>query len=210
MYDSGITEFEELAIVQALRDLLVTFSNLDITCYGSDPWSTGVYSSADWYIQQTERVVGNQGGVQLNADSLVDLVANEPWQAENPHIDVVLTSHDLTAFDMGNQLNFVFGLASGRVTVQSLARYRELSDFDRKLSIKAVIWHELGHIFGMAADLRRSHTVYNLGPHCTNHGCIMRQGLTVEEWAQHARDAYEMRRIYCPECLADVSVVLAP
>lgn len=209
MYDSGITEFEEVAILRALQELSGMFPSLNIVCYGSEAWSSGEYSSADWYVQQTRRVVGTQGGIQLDADHLVDLVANEPWQANDPHIDVVLTSHDLTAFDAGNQLNFVFGIADGRVTVQSLARYRGLSDFDRALSIKAVIWHELGHIFGMAANLRRSHTEYNLGPHCTNPGCIMRQGLSVETWAKHARDAYEMQRVYCPECLVDASAVLA-
>jgi len=142
-------------------------------------------------------------GEQLNADHLLGLVSNEPWQKAEPRIDIVITSQDLTAFDCDDWHNFVFGEADGRVTVQSVARFHQLSDTDRYLAIEAVIHHELGHIYGLAADASRSNTEYNLGPHCTNYGCFMRQGLSLEEWVIHARDAYRLDRIYCPQCLAE-------
>ncbi len=208
MYDSGLDEVEEVAVLAALRDLSALVPEFEITCFGSEAWCSGEYSSADWYIQHTEIVRGKNGELQLNADQLLDLVASEPWQA-NPHIDIVLTSCDLTAFDAGQQLNFVFGIADGRFSIQSVARFRDCSNFDRTLAIKTMIWHELGHILGMAADLNRDHTEYKLGPHCTSFGCSMKQGMSVSEWVENAREVFQVGRIYCPECLNDVFVLVA-
>ena len=199
-WDSGIDEIEEEAILAALQ----CFEGPNITVFGSKAWAKGDYSSADWYIQHTEKVQGNLGGIQLNADHLFDLIVSEPWQMANPHIDIMIVSKDMTAFEKGQQLNYVFGIADGPITVQSVARFRECSDEDRTLAVKTIVWHELGHIFGAAADLNRNHTEYNLGPHCTNYGCVMKQGDNVPKWIKNAREADKLGRIYCPECLADM------
>lgn len=169
MWDSGVNGLEAQAICAALEEQNKLFPGLDITIYGASAWCKGGYSSADWYINKTMRV-SRPFGEQLNADHLLGLVNNEPWQKAEPHIDIVITSQDLTAFDCDDWHNFVFGEADGRVTVQSVARLRQLSDTDRYLAIEAVIHHELGHIYGLAADASRSNTEYNLGPHCTNYG----------------------------------------
>ena len=87
-------------------------------------------------------------------------------------------------------------------------RYRGIDDpFDRMMAIRMVVQHELGHVFGMAADENRSNTEDNLGIHCTNPGCVMRQGLSVGEWLRHARESYGAGMIYCPQCLADAAKV---
>lgn len=205
-YDSGITELEQMAILSGLHEALVYLGYpSEVKVFGAEPWSKGDYSSADWYVLKTRSVHQSQiGHSQLDADHLVDLLASEPWQEADPHIDVMFVSQDLTARDEGKYLNFVFGIASGRITVQSVARFREIpNDFDRVLAIKAVVQHELGHIFGMAANPCRNHTEYVLGQHCTNPGCIMQQALSVTGWVQHAYDALQMGRVYCPECLED-------
>ena len=209
-WDSELSNYEVHVILDACIQVRELFPELTFDVYGSDPWSEGEYSSADWYVDQAKEYVTRwitaSGEIidhlQLDADSIVDRLGEEPWQRSDPHIDIMMVSKELMAFDHGHPLNIVFVLADGRVTVQSVARYRGLPPRDRYLAIQAVIWHELGHILGMAGDLRRSHTEYNLGPHCTNY-CVMRQGLSVEEWVQHARQATGRNRIYCPQCLAD-------
>lgn len=208
MYDSGLDELERDAISDAIQKIKVMVTGLEIRNYGSAAWSTGAYSSADWYIQHAEIVHGNYGGMQLNADSLIDLVAGEPWRVNDPHIDIIVTSYDITALDDGKQLNFVLGLADfGKgVSIQSVFRFRGCSDLERFLAIETLIWHELGHILGMAADPRRPHTEEKLGRHCTNYGCVMRQGMSVPEWIEHARDAWQAGQIYCPECISDAFV----
>ena len=210
MYDSGIDKVESEAILDALQELVSIFPDWEIELYGANPWCRGEFSSADWYVQNAQ-AVPRLDHYQLDAGSLLWLLEGEPWQEAEPHIDVMLTSLDLAALnDDGSYLNFVFGMADGRFTVQSAARFRELPDADRYLAVKMLIQHELGHIVGMAADLTRPNTVNNLGPHCTNFGCVMRQGLSVPVWAQHARESYNMGRIYCPQCLADAGVRVSP
>ena len=198
-YDSGLDAFEVQCIKDALVELKILFPNRVIKDFGSRSWSVGDYSSADWYVNKAKKVLRSSAISQLDAGSLIDLMQSEPWQRNDPHIDVLFTSKDLTI----TNLNFCFGLARGRITVQSVFRYRRLSNADRELAIKAVVHHELGHIFGCAIDLARANTEMNLGEHCTNYGCIMRQGLSVEEWVKHAKEAKYLKRIYCPQCLAD-------
>lgn len=198
-YDSKITDFEQKAIIEGLKEISSVFPGREVVVFGSMAWSEGDYSSADWYVARAKKVMHRGRGLQLDAASLLGLMTNEPWQRTKAHIDVFFTSYDLTA----PGLNFCFGMTSGRLTVQSVARYRVLPAADRYLAIKSVVQHELGHVYGLAGDLRRPNTEQNLGPHCTNYGCIMRQSLTLELWVQHAREARAMGRIYCPSCLAD-------
>ena len=197
-YDTGLDMFEIKSIAEALKDIMRLFPERHVENFGSAAWSAGDYSSADWYVSHTRHVLRQGAIMQLDARSMLGLLYSEPWQKTNPHIDLLFTSRDLTA----NGLNFCFGMASGRVSVQSVFRYRGLCDTDRRLAIKAVVHHELGHILG-CAKYGRIHTKMSLGSHCTNHGCIMRQGLCLSDWVQHARDAERAGWIYCPECLAE-------
>lgn len=205
MYDSGITRTEEAAIIAGLDEVKRLLGGLEYTNFGSRSWGEGDFSSADWYVQHAH-VVPRLDRFQLDAGSLLYLLQVEPWQ-EHEHIDVMFTSHDLAIMDEDDHyLNFVFGVAHDRYTVQSVARYRELPEFERYLAIKMVVQHELGHIFSMAADLSRLNTEDSLGPHCTNFGCVMRQGLSVPEWVQHALESHATGMVYCPQCLADAGV----
>lgn len=208
MWDSGVDALEERAIVDGLVGALSCIgARREVRIFGSKAWSEGSYSSADWYVSHTRRLRRSDGNVQLDADRLLDLLAGEPYQKAEPHIDVMFVSQDLTARDGEQYLSFVFGIASGRLTVQSVARYRDVTNqFERMMAIRMVIQHELGHVFGMAADLRRSNTEYDLGPHCTNRGCVMRQALTVYDWIRHAQDSQQAGMVYCPQCLADAKL----
>lgn len=199
MYDSGLDVFERYCIEDAMREFASEFPQRKVVIYGAQAWSSGDYSSADWYIQKAAKILRPNRNMQLNANSLLDLLIKEPWQ-KNPHIDVLFTSRDLSA----PGLNFCFGMAIGRYTVQSVFRYRRLHAEDRRLAIKAVVWHELGHALGCAANLHRSNTEDRLGPHCTNYGCVMRQGMDLGEWMKHAREMKSLGRIYCPQCRADL------
>ena len=198
MYDSGLDVFERSCIEDSMREFVGEFPQRKVVMYGSRAWSNGDYSSADWYVQKAAKLLRNRQ-LQVNASSLLDLLMNEPWQ-KNPHIDVLFTSCDLG----GLGLNFCFGMTSGRYTVQSVFRYRGLHVEDRKLAIKAVVWHELGHVLGCAANSRRGNTEYKLGRHCTNYGCVMQQGMNLGEWVQHAREINYLGRIYCPQCRNDL------
>lgn len=204
MYDSGIQPMEEMAILDGLHEVLEIFPKREAINYGAKPWIKGEFSSADWYVDHASKFYRPNGDVQLDADDLIDLMRFEPWQEKQAHIDMMFTSLDLTTLGGDGYLDYVFGAADGRFTVQSVARFRDIPlEHDRILAIKNVVQHELGHIFGMANDLHRENTVEDFGPHCTNFGCVMRQAITVSEWVQNARDSYQMGIVYCKQCLMD-------
>ncbi|MBR2998337.1 hypothetical protein IKF34_00960 [Candidatus Saccharibacteria bacterium] len=198
-YDSGLNIFEQVAVNESMQEFKRLFPNRQIVNYGSRAWSTGDYSSADWYIANARRIKTGEYE-QLDAYSLNRLMFIEPWQESNPHIDILVTSKDLSI----EGLNFCFGLTNGRTTVQSVFRYRDLIPYERKAVIKTLIWHELGHVLGAALDLNRSNTENKLGAHCTNHGCVMRQGMDKKEFVLNAIEADAANRIYCPQCMADI------
>lgn len=203
MYDSGVTEKEASAIIAGIEEIESVFPGRLFVNYGSRPWSAGDYSSADWYLEHAPITTRN-GEIQLLSDGILQLLNNEPWQKSDPHIDVFFVSQDLTTrTSQGQILNFVFGEAMGRATVQSVARFRWLDSNSKYLAIKALVQHELGHIFHLAGDRERGNTEYNLGMHCTNPGCVMRQALTVEDWVKNAIESQRRRMIYCPQCLED-------
>lgn len=200
--DKDLREIEILAIEDACTELKQIFPERKIMNYGFC-WGNGNYGSTRWYINHAD--INRRG--QLVADSLIELLKKEPWQVYHPHIDVLVVSEDLTAMtEDGGYVNFCFGATKNRFTVLSVARFRKLLNVQaRYLSIKRLFEHELGHILGMASNPDRSHVTFNLGYHCTNHGCTMRQGTTIEEWANLAIESYSNNMIYCPECIKDAS-----
>ena len=202
MYDNNLDDIERSAIRDAAETLVRLGFNQKIRIFGSQKWSEGNYSSAEWYLDHAEKIRRPDGSIQINASSINDLMSGEPWQRSDPHIDIMITSRDLTARSGTGYLNFCFGAARGRFITSSIARYRNLFDGDRYLATKAVILHELGHVFNLAG-IHRTNTEENLGPHCTNPKCIMRQGLNVPIWVNHARESAATNQWYCPQCLED-------
>lgn len=202
-YDNGLDAIERTAIREAVLEFQRIFPERKFYNFGSKAWSDGDFSSGDWYVNHARRVMRKNFPLQLDAGSILHLFEREPWQNLEEHIDVFFTSHDLTARFGFQWLNFCFGLTRGHNTVQSVSRFRRLAFRNRKLAVKAVLLHELGRVLGAAADPGRHCTEENLGRHCTNYGCIMRQGLTVEEWVEHAMQA-ESRGWYCTDCRNDI------
>lgn len=201
VYDSKVNEFEVRCIMEALTAFKKLRPRQIVRAFGSQPWSTGNYSSADWYVRFARRIYREElGRTQLDAGSILTLLENEPWQEQNPHIDLFFTSYDLNMRGM----NFCFGMTRGRNTVLSVYRFRKLCEDDREIAIKTLVWHELGHIFGLASDLSRSNTRDCCGPHCTNDGCAMCQGVSVKEWVMHAREVKKYGMIYCSQCMDDL------
>lgn len=130
------------------------------------------YQSMDWFIADAMRPNG-----QVNASAMLTRLAEEPYRRQVPHVDVVLLHTDLTA----PGCNFVFGAARpGIGCVLSLARYAPIRPIPaRDACFQTVLMHEVGHVFGLVPRTRTHAAEENLGWHCTNHPCLMRQGLTV-------------------------------
>lgn len=194
---TGLDELEQNAVKDGVNEVLALTPRRKVMPIGEKIGPSG-FSAAD-YVRAASR---NARG-QVDSGELLTLFLTDPWRKEHPHIDVVFVEDDLCPNIPSQPMNFVFGQAWEDATVQSVCRYRHLSDSDRALVIKSIAQHELGHVFGCAYDLRRPHTHEQFGPHCLNKGCVMRQTLTIEELVRNSHESQRMGMIYCPECLDD-------
>ena len=132
---------------------------------------------------------------------------------------VVITTCDIThecASRESGYLNFVFGLRSGDDAVISAARLLELPLEERKIVLGGVIMHEIGHIYGAAADPNRANTEENLGTHCTDPYCVMQQGATLGAMRENMlrvadapkRFLTRRRPCFCKLCRKDIRLTL--
>lgn len=205
-YGSDFGNIERRAVDNAAQEIRDRFDR-EVIVYGDSAWSdpNKGFSSADWYIGQARQHQYRANQNQLDARFFVELMRREPWQESNPHIDMILMTDDLTAKINGQWLSFCFGLTHGRFIANSVHRYAGLNDRDRFAAIKGVVLHEIGHALGAAANLSRLNTEENIGPHCTNPGCIMRQGSNLSAWVNNTRDCYyNPHGWFCPQCIEDI------
>ena len=139
-------------------------------------------------------------GKQILLTDVANKVLNSGLQDNPNDIVIVISSYDL--YEEG--YNFVFGSAYPRygICFDSVARYRDLSKSDQRLTIEWLIRHELGHLCGLVPTGRR-HTEEKGGTHCTNYGCTMRQGWSLNEAVIRAREIRETH-YFCNECLRDL------
>ena len=183
-----------MAIEQGLREAQPLFGSKIINL-GWGSWEMGEYKSADELVRSMPK---NSSG-QIDGDALEDKLIrlNQTWL--EPGAIVLITSLDL--YMKGTP--WCFALSKRRTTVQSVHRFRGLSEKDESLCIRRTLKHELGHIYGCPANIRRSNTVENMGTHCTNPGCVMRQVSSVSSLIYAAKNENPYN-CFCPQCSKDI------
>jgi predicted Zn-dependent protease len=208
-YDSGLDVVEKNWIKMGISEL-ERISKRKFRNFENKIWSSWSYSSADWYVENAIKV-----GDQISLESLFELLHNEPWQKSSPHLDLLVTSKDLTA----EGKDFVFGYADPEqnIALQSVFRFHQnwSCDLGKFEAVKRVTVHEVWHLLGAAPNVR-SNTEENLGSHCINRNCAMRQGKSVEKWNELVVEEYnasvrwEIEHILCPQCIEDIRRVENP
>ena len=197
-FDDSLTEEEKLRVRRCVPELKEIFPGSRPLCVGRSRWG-GVLP--DKLTEKTE----NDQGLCFASEILrrmykARLCEREVWAA------VFFTGRDLYL----SGLPWCFGAASTprRVCVQSLVRYRGLDERERLACIRRTLRHELGHVFGMAADPRRPETVADKGMHCTVPGCSMRQTGTLRALLATAAEEEAKGQYFCPRCRADYAGTL--
>jgi predicted Zn-dependent protease len=142
------------------------------------------------------------GQYQADAHAMIDRMVREVWaeRVTKPRYELLVTTIDLYAPD----LNFLFGVSIHQLAcVLSFKRFREAGVLATEAA-KTVLMHELGHTFGLPAEKRTESIEESLGRHCTRPGCIMRQGLSLEESMKITRDRLRLGKPLCDLCVADL------
>jgi len=157
------------------------------------PFGEGNLNSGERFVMKV-----NHTGNQVDAVSLIRVIDQS---ALKDHAVLVVTGRDLTI----KPPNWVFGAASlGKsYAVISVHRFQDLPYEDRKIALRRTFRHELGHILGMARDLKRPYTVEDSGPHCTHDVCAMRQTHGMKELLMAAKAEETSGQYYCQDCLMD-------
>ena len=197
-YDSTIKEAEKKAIRQGLMEIRSIFVGSDIFLYGTSEWSEGSYRSADQLIASAKR---NKFG-RINGEALMDKLndLNDSWTV--PGAIILITSEDL--YSDYHNLEWCMGLAKGYASVQSVRRFRGLSDEEESICIRRTLRHELGHIFGCPSP-GRTNTDKSYGYHCTNYCCSMQQIRDVRQLLGKAIHE-DPTNCFCPQCMRDLQI----
>ncbi|MEO5928175.1 MAG: hypothetical protein ABIO72_05630 [Patescibacteria group bacterium] len=163
------------------------------------------YRSIDWYVAQGRESAYRT--TQLDCEIMLHECIDEPWQNKEPHYDMMVVSPDLHPRSAGENANFVLGMSiEGVGTVLSTYRFisTELNTRNATECFKTTVMHELGHVFGLVKGERAMEGHWLHRQHCPpTRRCIMRQGLSVKEWALHTRDRLEYGP-FCPDCVKDL------
>ena len=196
-WDSKVRPAEQNAIMAGMRETKAMFG-CEVVYYGTDAWQFGRYKNAD----EIMRTAPHNCAGQANAGNILTMMASTMNTWIEPGAMVLFTGEDLYI----DGTNWCFGAAriKARVSVQSVARYRILDKATLSACVRRTLRHELGHIFTCAHDLMRSHTEMNLGEHCTNPRCSMRQTLNLAELLRAVREE-NAQNCFCAQCLADLN-----
>lgn len=155
------------------------------------------YQSLDWYFQDSY----DSYRQQINISNPIDLLDSEPGKYDvDPHYDVVLVGHDI--WPGVPEIRFIAGIAMGRSIIISTARFEHDRNMFPEL-VKQETAHEFGHLLGLGDREHRAED--NLGRHCINHACTMRQGLTVPtDWQIMTSERLANgNRYFCDDCHQD-------
>jgi len=207
MFEEGVSSSQHNKVLEGLTEILNmgnVSSNTDIQSFGvwrGNDWLSGntlnEYQSVDWYCARAL----NQERNQLNVKQLIYDLVTEPWQKQQSHCDIVITQRDLYA----DGCNFILGIGDNDndFAISSAYRFKHLDEFTRNECLKTISMHEICHMLGVVNE-NRTNIEYNLGWHCLDSKCIMRQGVTVEAWVQYTRDRLNAESPLCSCCQNDL------
>jgi len=133
---------------------------------------------------------------QLAADTLMSDLYRDSLHISPSHYLVVIISEDMYS----NEFPDEFILAVNQPNFAMIASRYRFSDLDDILvfeMLKFTVMHDLGHVFGLPAKQGYDYT--NIEEHCESEWCIMRQGMDLDQWRQHAFDRMAAVSL-CPQC----------
>lgn len=197
--DSSITDSEREMIINAAR-LAAPLYGCGFRIHGEGEWNEitddSIPKSCNEIISGAS--VNRKG--QKNASSILDHMCEVLKAREKTGAMIIYTGEDLFL-----KKSWCFGAArvGGRVSVQSMRRFRDLSDEDKQAVVTRTLRHEVGHIHKCAADPKRKNTEQKHGMHCTMAGCTMRQTLSLKDLLIAARDE-DSADCLCSLCREDL------
>jgi hypothetical protein len=165
------------------------------------------YQSLQWYIDQSY----DRGHGSVIGSRLLDIVLNEPWQRSNAHYDLLLISQKLLPTHRHAPDEQALALSvPGRATVISAAPLRQIGDNRMRLyTIRRVVGHQLGHLFGIPSATRADIEINSEGERHCRQVCAMREANDLDQLVELSAEEIKAKVLFCPECWQDLLTVMA-
>ena len=205
MHQDGILDREKQAVIDGIKELLkiakvdLTISDLAVwkeRNYKNPDGSLKPYCSIDWYMEEGKKA--SKKPSRLNAEGILPHLRK--WSKEKGCYTVFILQEDIYE----PRAEFVIGYSNYPTAIISVFRFRKLEENQKYECIKTLAMHEVGHMFGLPSDKRKENVEENLGGHCTNNKCVMRQGLVVpHDWIKMTHDRIEYGPL-CNQCINEL------
>ena len=160
------------------------------------------YRSLQWYVDQSYDLA-NDG---LSGSKYLDIIANEPWQRQNPHYDLSLVGRPFVHSDGGPDDAAALAMSiPGVATVISVAMLRQIkNDRLRLFAVRRVTAHQIGHLFGIPS-LESDHSVEagHGERHCRNL-CAMSDVRDMDELIETSLRELNGNILLCRACRDDL------
>ncbi len=182
--DRNITE-RDFEMIRSAAKLTERVFGCGFTVFRDRGWSAETDKDIPGSCDEILDTVQSDGKGRKNASRILDLMVEVMKAREKKGAMIIFTGYDLSLKD-----TWCFGAAriGGMVSVQSICRYRDLSEEEKQAVITRTLRHEVGHIHKCASDPKRANTEKKYGMHCTTKGCTMRQSPTLKDLLRHAKE----------------------
>lgn len=196
----GIKTIFKLAGVEKKIKIL-DYNELSGTNYKSLNGSLKEYKTVDWYLQKGKETSRNS--TQLNADTINRLCYEEIVLSGKRHYYVFIVKSDIYL----KNKNFVIGASGGGTcAIISTYRFNNLDPNQKYEVIKTATIHEIGHVFEIPNNNRKTNVENNIGWHCTNN-CVMRHKRDIPGWIEMMDDRIKSGKPLYDECINDLFIL---
>ncbi len=218
MSEDGIEDFQLKAVLAGIREILqlagvdqaIEVHNLGRSSEerSSTDDTLVPHKSVEWYVNRgrEESSRPKQANASVVLDKLLELPNGSDLLlgSDHPHYHVLVLHTDIY---QDEDTCYVAGSAYPALgTVLSVKRFCGLNSKEQMAGcIQTEVMHEVGHVFRVPALNRKDNVEESLGKHCTNNGCVMRQGLIVPgDWLRMTDERLHADSPLCAACLRDL------
>jgi predicted Zn-dependent protease len=184
---SGIEEmlsYADLAEIESVMPIINLADQTDIEAYKT------INDHIDHALLMSQRPP------QLVAEALMTDLYNDSLNISPSHYLVAIISEDMYSNTFADEFILAFN-KSDFATIVSRYRFADQDEIMMFEMLKFTVMHDLGHIFGLPS--KSGYEYNNTEEHCQNEWCLMRQGMNLDQWRQHAFERMAALSL-CPQC----------
>lgn len=184
---NGIEEmlsYAEIADIETLMPIIDLGTHQDIQAYKS------ISDHIDHALFVSQRPK------KLVVEALMADLYNDSQSITPPHYLVAIISEDMYSNEFSDDFILAFNQPNFAVIV-SRYRFAGLDDIMMFEMLKYTVMHDLGHLFGL--PVKSGYNYRRSEEHCQDKWCIMRQGMNLDQWQQHAFERMAALAL-CPQC----------